>query len=121
YVGYRYFSSFNIKPAYEFGYGLSYTQFSYTNLSLSASRFDKKITVTITVTNSGSVAGKEIVQLYLSAPGKKLDKPVEELKAFSKTDLLQPGQSQVLKFILTEADLASYDTNSSSWVAEPGN
>jgi beta-glucosidase len=120
YIGYRYFTSFNIKPAFEFGYGLSYTQFSYSNPTLSTSHFDKKITVKMAVTNSGAVAGKEIVQLYLSAPGKTLDKPVEELKAFAKTNLLQPGQSQVLTFTLTQADLASYDSNTSSWVAEPG-
>jgi beta-glucosidase len=120
YVGYRYYSSFAVKPAYEFGYGLSYTKFSYSNLTLSPSRFNGKLTVGVTVTNSGSVAGKEAVELYVSAPGKKLDKPAEELRAFGKTKLLQPGESQILNFTLTASDLASYDTQSSSWIAEAG-
>jgi beta-glucosidase len=123
YVGYRYYSSFAVKPAYEFGYGLSYTKFSYGGFSVTKDNFDGKISVPVTVTdtNSGSVAGKEVVQIYVSAPGKKLDKPMEELRAFGKTGLLQPGQSQILKFTLTASDLASYDTQTSSWIAEAGN
>jgi beta-glucosidase len=120
YIGYRYYTSFNVKPAYEFGFGLSYTHFDYSNLMLSTKQFEGSIHVSVTVTNKGLVAGKEAVQLYLSAPGKKLDKPVEELKAFGKTSLLQPGQSQTLKFTLRASDLASYDTNSSAWIAEAG-
>ena len=120
YVGYRYFTSFAIKSAYEFGYGLSFTKFSYSHLVLSQVNFDGKMTVEITITNSGSNPGKEVAELYISAPGKKLDKPVEELRAFAKTALLQPGKSQVLKFTISAADLASYDTNSSSWIAEAG-
>ena len=120
YVGYRYYSTFNVKPAYEFGYGLSYTDFSYSNLKLSSTNFNKSINVTFTVTNNGKVAGKEVVQLYLSAPAQKMDKPAEELKAFAKTNLLQPGQSQTISFTLRAADLASFDTQSSSWIAEAG-
>jgi beta-glucosidase len=67
------------------------------------------------------MAGREIVQLYVSAPGKSLDKPSEELKAFAKTGLLAPGKSQTLQFTLRPADLASFDTGSSSWVVESGN
>jgi len=120
YVGYRYYSTFNVKPAYEFGYGLSYTDFSYSNLKLSSTNFNKSINVTFTVTNNGKVAGKEVAQLYLSAPAQKMDKPAEELKAFAKTNLLQPGQSQTISFTLRAADLASFDTQSSSWIAEAG-
>ena len=120
YVGYRYYNTFNITPAYEFGYGLSYTDFSYENLKLSSGEFKDKITVTFTVKNTGKTAGKEVVQLYLSAPANKMDKPSEELKAFAKTNLLQPGKSQTITFTLTAADLASFDTNSSSWIAEAG-
>jgi beta-glucosidase len=121
YVGYRYYNTFNVKPAYEFGYGLSYTNFTYTNLKLNSTKFANKITATITIANSGKVAGKEVVQLYLSAPAKILDKPAEELKGFAKTRLLQPGESQTITFTINAEDLASYDTQSFSWIAEAGN
>ena len=121
YVGYRYYSTFKVEPAYEFGYGLSYTTFDYTNLKLSSSTFDGKIEVSVTVKNTGNVAGKESAQLYLSAPVLKLDKPAIELKGFAKTKLLKPGQSQTLKFVINAKDLASYDTASEAWVAEAGN
>ena len=120
YVGYRYYNTFNVKTAYEFGYGLSYTNFTYSNLKLSAATFNGKMTASLTITNSGAVAGKEIVQLYISAPAQKLDKPTEELKAFAKTNLLQPGASQTISFTITAADLASFDTKTTSWIAEAG-
>jgi beta-glucosidase len=120
YVGYRYYNTFNITPSYEFGYGLSYTNFKYGNLKLSSPVFNGKTSATITITNTGSVAGKEVVQLYISAPHKKLDKPSAELKAFAKTVLLKPGQSQTITFNLTAADLASFDTPTTSWIAEAG-
>jgi len=122
YVGYRYYSTFNIKPAYEFGYGLSYTTFNYGNLTLSDTGFNgKSITAHITVTNSGKVAGKEITQLYISAPAKTLNKPAIELKAFVKTKLLNPGESQQLLFSINAGDLASYDTGMASWIVDAGN
>jgi beta-glucosidase len=120
YVGYRYFNTFGVKPAYEFGYGLSYTKFSFGNLVLSSASFKGKLTATITITNSGPVAGKEVVQLYLGAPHHSMDKPAEELKAFGKTGLLQPGQSETLVFTLSPRDLASFNTAESAWVAEAG-
>jgi beta-glucosidase len=121
YVGYRYYETFRVKPAYEFGYGLSYTNFDYNNLKLSSVRFTGKITVTVDVKNNGSVAGKEVAELYLSAPAVKLDKPIIELKGFSKTRLLQPGESQTLTFILDSRTLSSFDAANSSWIAEAGN
>ncbi len=121
FVGYRYYNSFKVKPAYEFGYGLSYTRFEYSNLKLSSSVFAGKITITVAVKNTGTVPGKEAVQLYISAPSQKMQKPAEELKAFGKTGLLQPGQSQNLTFELNAKDIASYDTGSSSWIVEAGN
>jgi beta-glucosidase len=120
YVGYRYYNTFGVKTAYEFGYGLSYTDFKFSDLKLSSPKFENNLTATVTVTNTGSVAGKEVVQLYLTAPKKKIDKPSIELKAFSKTGLLKPGESQTLTFKLTADDLASYNTKSASWVADAG-
>jgi len=120
FVGYRYYNSFNVKPAYEFGYGLSYTDFKFSNLSLSSKNIDKKITVSVIITNTGKIAGKEVVQLYISAPAGKLDKPSEELKAFGKTGLLQPGQAQKLTFTISVSDLASFNTDATAWIADAG-
>ena len=120
YVGYRYYNTFDVKPAYEFGYGLSYTNFSYSNLKLSSPNFKGKITVTLDITNTGKTAGKEVVQLYLTAPAAKMAKPQEELKGFGKTNLLLPGQKQTISFVIAAKDLASFDTNRTSWIAEAG-
>jgi beta-glucosidase len=120
FVGYRYYETFGVEPAYEFGFGLSYTDFDYGPLSLSSDEFSDRLTVSVEVTNAGQAAGKEVVQLYLSAPGERLDKPAMELKGFEKTRLLEPGESQVLEFDLNPRSLASFDTDSSSWVAEAG-
>ena len=121
YVGYRYYETFKVKPAYEFGYGLSYTNFTYSNLKLSSPKFAGTITVTVDVKNSGSVAGKEVAELYLSAPAIKLDKPSLELKGFAKTRLLKPGESQTLTFTIDSRRLSSFDPAISSWIAEAGN
>jgi beta-glucosidase len=120
YVGYRYYDSFGVEPAYEFGYGLSYTSFEYANLKLSAPRFDRRLTASVDVKNAGRVAGREVVQLYLSAPAKSLDKPAQELKGFAKTRRLAPGESQTLRFTLDARSLASFDPTPSAWVADAG-
>jgi beta-glucosidase len=120
YVGYRYYETFKVKPAYEFGFGLSYTNFTYSNLKLSSQKFTGNITVTVDIKNSGAVAGKEVAELYLSAPSVKIDKPSLELKGFAKTKLLQPGESQTLTFIIDSRRLSSFDPASSSWIAEAG-
>jgi beta-glucosidase len=120
YVGYRYYNTFNIKPAYEFGYGLSYTSFDYGKPKLSSSSFKDQVKVSVTVTNTGRVAGREIVELYIGAPAKKLEKPESELRAFAKTQLLQPGKSETLTFVLKPMDLASFDSKDSGWIAEAG-
>jgi beta-glucosidase len=120
YVGYRYYETFKVKPAYEFGFGLSYTDFAYSNLKLSSSKFAGSINVTVDVKNNGKAAGKEVAELYLTAPAVKLDKPALELKGFAKTKLLQPGESQTLSFVIDSRRLASFDTSKSSWIAEAG-
>ncbi len=120
YVGYRYYNTFGVKPAYEFGYGLSYTDFTYSNLKLSSPTITDKLTASVTVTNSGKTAGREVVQLYISAPTVKLDKPAVELKAFVKTGMLKSGESQTFIFTITPGDLASYQTKTSSWIADAG-
>lgn len=120
YVGYRYYNTFKVKPAYEFGYGMSYTKFTYSDLKLSSKTFNGKLSVSVTVKNSGSVAGKEVVQLYLSAPDKSIDKPVEELKAFAKTKALKPGESETITMQLQPKDLASFLEKQEAWVAEAG-
>jgi len=120
YVGYRYYTTFDVKTAYPFGYGLSYTNFKYSGLKLNSKVFNGAITASVTVTNTGDVAGREIVQLYVNAPSKNLQKPSEELRAFGKTKELAPGQSQTLTFTLKAKDLESFDTALSGWVAEAG-
>jgi beta-glucosidase len=120
YVGYRYFNTFDVQPSYAFGYGLSYTTFEYSDLSLSSKTFKNKITVSVTIKNTGKIAGKEVVELYLSAPAKTIDKPKEELKAFAKTNLLQPGESQTIFFTLNPKDLASFIPTKNAWNAEAG-
>jgi len=120
YVGYRYYDSFDVPTAYEFGYGMSYTTFDYSDLKLSSTNFSSKMKVTVTVKNSGKVAGKEVVQLYLAAPSTEIEKPVQELKGFAKTKLLKPGESQQLSFELDERSLASFWSGISAWVADKG-
>jgi len=121
YVGYRYYDSFNVPTAYEFGFGMSYTKFEYSDLKLSSTEFSSPIKVTVTVKNTGKVAGKEVAQLYLSAPDMEIEKPVQELKGFAKTKLLKPGESQQLSFELNERSLASFQSGISAWVADKGN
>jgi beta-glucosidase len=120
YVGYRYYSTFDVPTAYEFGYGLSYTNFSYDNLEINSKSFDKELQFSVEVKNTGSVAGREAVQVYLSAPEGKLKKPSFELVAFKKTQKLEPGERQTLSFTLNPGDLASFDSSVSSWIAESG-
>ena len=120
YVGYRYYDSFDVPVAYPFGYGMSYTTFAYSDLKLSSDTFSSKLEVSATIKNTGAVAGKEIVQLYLSAPQEALEKPEQELVGFAKTKLLQPGESQQLHFELDGRSLASFWSGISAWVADKG-
>ncbi len=120
YVGYRYYNTFNVAVAYEFGYGLSYTTFGFSGMKLSHTIFSDMLQVAVSVKNTGKVAGKEVVQLYLAAPQAEIEKPDEELKGFAKTKLLQPGESQQLTFSLNARSLASFRSGISAWVADKG-
>ena len=119
YVGYRYFDTFQRNVAYPFGFGLSYTTFEYAKPVVKAKGKDA-VEVSITVKNSGSVAGKEVAQVYVQAPKGRLEKPAQELKAFAKTRELQPGESQVLTMTIPVRDLASFDEANSQWLSEAG-
>ena len=118
YVGYRYFNTNDVAVSYPFGFGLSYTTFSYSKPVVKATK--DGFTATITVTNIGAVAGKEAVQLYVSAPGGGLEKPANELKAFAKTRELQPGESQTLTMTVSAYDLASYNEATQAWETAAG-
>jgi beta-glucosidase len=119
-VGYRHYATRGVKTSYPFGFGLSYTTFGYKDLTLSAAEFGPSFTASVTITNTGKVAGREVVQLYVSAPGTSMPKPAVELKGFAKTRTLAPGESQTLSFALAARDLASFDEASSSWAVEAG-
>ena len=120
YVGYRYYNTFKVPVAYEFGYGLSYTSFDYSGLKLSTPEFTGQLTVSVTVKNRGTVAGREVVQLYISSPSVKLKKPAETLASFGKTKLLEPDESQTLSLKIETKDFASFEETTSTWIAEPG-
>ena len=119
YVGYRYFDSFGKPVAYPFGFGLSYTTFGYENLSVSES--DGVYTVKVDVKNTGSRAGRNVVELFVAAPNsKKLNKPEKELRNYAKTRLLQPGQIETITMTVKTEDLASFNEKASAWKTDAG-
>jgi beta-glucosidase len=119
YVGYRYFDSFDVPVSYPFGFGLSYTTFEYSDAKI-AEKGDA-YEVTVNVKNTGNYEGKEVVELYISAPDNKAaNKPVKELKAYAKTKQLKPGESETLTLTVKAADLASFDEAASAWVVAEG-
>ena len=117
-VGYRYFQTKNVEVSYPFGYGLSYTTFAYSKPTVKANA--DGITATIIVKNTGKVAGREIVELYVAAPAGGLEKPAQELKAFVKTKLLAPGESETLTMKVSAYELASFNEKSASWETAAG-
>ena len=119
YVGYRYFDSFEVPVSYPFGFGLSYTTFEYSDAKIA----DKgnAYEISVTVKNTGSLEGKEVVELYISAPDNKAaNKPAKELKAFAKTKVLKAGESEKVTLTVNAADLASFDEAASAWVVAEG-
>lgn len=119
YVGYRYFDTFKKNVAYPFGYGLSYTTFEFGKPSVKAK--GNNIEVSVTIKNTGKVAGKEVAEVYVTAPKGAYEKPAKELKTFGKTRELKPGESQTLKMTLEKRDLASFDEANSQWKVDAGN
>lgn len=119
YVGYRYYTTKNVPVSYPFGYGLSYTSFKYGKPVVSKDA-QGNLTLTVEVKNTGKVAGKEVVQVYVSAPGKDMDKPARELKGFAKTRKLNPGESQTVSIAIPYESLASFNEKDSQWQVEAG-
>ena len=121
YVGYRWTDKQKLKPLFAFGHGLSYTTFKLGKLSADKQQMtaNEKLTFTIPVTNTGSVAGAETVQLYISEKKSSVDRPVKELKAFQKV-FLQPGETQQVSLTIDRQALSFYDETRGEWVTEPG-
>lgn len=119
YVGYRYFNTFAPKAvAYPFGYGLSYTTFDFKDMKVAA--VEGGWNVTVTVQNTGKVAGKDVVQIYVKAPKGELDKPERELKAFAKTPVLAAGETAKVTMFVSKESLASFNEASNAWEIDNG-
>lgn len=118
YVGYRWFDAQNKSVSYPFGYGKSYTTFEYSNATVKTE--GDVITVTVDIKNTGDAEGKEIAQVYVSAPAGEMEKPVQELKAFAKTKALKPGESETVSMTIKSADLASFNPGENAWIVEAG-
>ena len=121
FVGYRWTDRQQIKPLFPFGYGLSYTTFQVSNLRADKKEMtaDDQLTITADVKNVGSLAGAEVLQLYISDTQSSLPRPVKELKGFKKV-YLEPGETQQVSFIIDRSALSFYDEKTGAWTAEPG-
>jgi beta-glucosidase len=120
FVGYRYYDMKDVTPLFPFGHGLSYTSFAYSNLKVTRKvKAGRMVEVSLTVTNTGKLDGKEVVQLYVSDIKSSLPRPPKELKGFAKV-ALTPGESGTVAFLLDERALSFYDPHKHAWVAEPG-
>ncbi len=121
YVGYRYFDKHEIAPQFPFGYGLSYSKFSYSGLKITPDKAPSSQTfqVSLELRNGGKRAGAEVVQLYVHDGHSSVDRPVKELKGFQRVELL-PGNSSTVSFTLDKSAFAYYSTDKKDWVVEPG-
>lgn len=119
YVGYRYFDSFRVEPQYEFGYGKSYTTFGTEINYVEAD--EQNVTVNATIVNTGDTySGKEVLQVYFSAPNGKLEKPYQELAGYAKTDELAPGAQQTLTVSFPVSEMSAYDEEQAAYILERG-
>ena len=119
YVGYRYFDAMQKKALYPFGFGLSYTTFATKTEKVTLD--GSTVTVFAKVKNTGAASGKETVQVYMSAPAGKLDKPYQDLAGFAKTAEIAPGAESTVEISFDLRDMASYDESTSAYILEPGN
>ncbi|GEM_PF-124316 len=125
FVGYRYYDYHPEAVKYPFGYGLSYTTFSYKKLSLNKTSLNisnprELLLVTVDVENTGKTAGKEVAELYIKPVGSRMKRPLKELKQFAKTRLLEPGEQEHLTFVLSLRDFAFWDEKAHAWAVTPG-
>lgn len=118
FVGYRYYETFDKKVSYPFGYGLSYTRFDFDDLNITET--GDTIKLTCSVVNSGDKAGKEVVQVYVASPRQEQVRPLKELKAFTKTRLLQPGESENISMSIPKSYLYQYEEESGKWILPEG-
>jgi beta-glucosidase len=124
YVGYRYYDTKNVEPLFPFGFGLSYTSFEYSGLTVTPYVASGKAglvgnVVSLTVRNTGKRAGAEVVELYIHDGHAKIDRPAHELKGFKRVEL-KPGEEQTVAFTLDRADLSYWSPETMAWVADPG-
>jgi len=117
YVGYRYYDTYKVAPEFAFGFGLSYTSFQYSNLKIAGN--SKKVIVTLTVKNTGKVAGADVAQVYVHQQKSTLARPEKELKGFQKV-FLNPGESKQITITLNEDAFKYFNDNLNKWVMEPG-
>ena len=120
YVGYRYYDTFGVEPLYPFGFGLSYTTFEITRHAFYLDTEKQGIRGTATVKNTGNVPGKEVVQVYVTAPEGELPKEYQRLTAFAKTKELQPGEEETLELFFPFSSLASYSEAEAAFILEKG-
>ncbi len=120
YVGYRWYDARDMEVSYPFGHGLSYTTFEYSDLSVASNGPGEGVDVEVTVTNTGTRAGRDVVQFYTSKPDSRVGRPPRELKGFAVTRDLEPGENETVSVTIDRNDLAYWDTRVDRWIVEPG-
>lgn len=122
YVGYRFYETFKVKTAYSFGHGLSYTTFEYSDVSVSSNIYTDSLSVTVNVTNTGNVAGKDVVQLYIKKPsgGEEPEQPETVLASFAKTETINPGETKKVTLTINNYSVRSYSEKNADWYVAAG-